>query len=138
MNGIEIGIKSYKTEYLRLPNIASSDATVIETRGPLLAILLAEDTAQNSRQIRFWDPPGFKAQNRAGAARTSQGEWELRDPWGNFYRIQLDVDEDGRISNPAKGARADEPDVLISDVIVYSAGADGDFATWKDNVRSWQ
>lgn len=138
VRSLDIAIRGYKIEYLQLPRVASSDAIFIESRGTLLAVLLAESTAENSRQIRFWDPPRYEAWSRAGATKTRQGEWELRDPWGRFYRVQLDVDQDGVIPNPAKGARKNEPDVLHSDVIIYSAGQDGDYTTWKDNVLSWQ
>lgn len=138
MKGLEIAIKSYKTEYLGLPQVTSSDSTVVESRGLLLAILLAENTGQNARQIRFWDTPPTKSKKPGGATKSPEGEWELRDEYCNFYRIQLDVDGDGRIPNPAKGSLGDEPDTLTSDVIIYSAGKDGDYATWKDNVLSWR
>lgn len=138
MKGLEIAIKSYRTEYQKLPGVRTTDEFPVQSRGCLVAILLAEDTAKNPRQIRFFDPPPFKPNNRSGIAKNAQGEWELRDHWGHFYRIHLDSDSDGLIPNPAKGSRDYEPDVLTSDVIIYSAGKDGDYATWKDNVLSWQ
>lgn len=138
IKGLEIAIKSYKTEYQRLPRIGTTDVFPIQSRGRLVAVLLGEDTAENPREIRFFDPPPFKPHNRSGAARNSEGEWELRDHWGHFYRIHLDFDGDGRILNPAKGALRKQPDVLTADVIIYSAGKDGDYATWEDNILSWR
>lgn len=139
MKDLEIGIRGYKTEYLRLPILATDDRTVVESRGPLLAILVAERAERNPRKIVFWQPPPFAQKHfQPTATKNTSGEWELRDSRGNFYRIHLDVDQDGKIPNPAKGTGDGEPDVLASDVILYSAGRDGDFATWRDNLRSWK
>lgn len=138
MKGLEIGIKCYRTEYLRLPAVALDDKTPVETRGQILSILLAEDEKLNPRKVVFWEPMPNPWRNRSGANKTPSGGWELRDTWGNFYRILLDMDYDGVIPNPAKGTKSDEPDALSTDVILYSAGPDGDFTTWHDNFRSWQ
>src|SRR3954452_16139219 len=60
MKGLEIAIKGYRTEYLRLPSTDAmtddNDAydTADETGKTLLEILLATNTARNPRQIRYW------------------------------------------------------------------------------------
>jgi hypothetical protein len=141
--GLEIGIKSYKTEYLHLPAssepLPTEDNSAFDTTEPegraLLDVLLANSTSQNLRQIHFWEPSS-KRSNGAGFS-ASDG---LKDPWGQRgYKILLDYSGDGKIANPANAGRVKgEPDKITSDVIIYSAGPDGDFATWKDNVCSWR
>lgn len=137
MKSLEISITAYKTEYLRLPDVATSDRIPVETRGRLFGILLAEIHERNPRRIVFYDLPHHTKKNR-GAFKNTAGEWELRDRWGNFYHVLLDMDHDGTIPNPAKGTRRGKPDVLKSDVIIYSSGRDGDFSTWQDNITSWE
>jgi len=57
------------------------------------------------------------------------------DPWGNMYRIALDVDNDdslydGKVNVPGNNT-------LRQSVAVWSAGKDGADGT-DDDVRSWQ
>lgn len=137
MAGLTIATGGYQTEYLRLPIIPNSDSTFIESRGSLIAALLAEADTNNPRKIKFFDPPLSK-NGRGGAAKNAANEWELRDPWGNFYRILLDVDGDGKIPNPARATSEDESETISNNILIYSAGPDGDFSTWKDNIRSWE
>src|SRR4051794_18458569 len=140
MKGLEIAIKGYKTEYLHLPFFAAvqplDDNQACDTTAPdgmaLIDVLLAKQMDSNPRQIRFWEAPPSKG--GAGYA-PEQG---LRDPWGKLgYKVVLDYNGDGKIANPAAGQKG-EADTVTADVILYSAGPDGDFSTWNDNVRSWQ
>lgn len=143
MKGLQIAIKGYKTEYLRLPTLdgtnPTTDSAPYSTTDPegkaLIEILLAQNVSKNPRQILFWDPPPTKSN---GAGYTPEAGF--KDPWGQRgYRIILDYSGDGKVSNPEwSQGKDDVPAQIESDVILYSAGADGDFDTWKDNVRSWQ
>jgi prepilin-type N-terminal cleavage/methylation domain-containing protein len=147
MKGLEIAVKGYKTEYLRLPTDAQSMPTEDnaafdtsdETGKGLLNVLLATNTERNPRQIRFWEAPPAKSE---GAGYTAENG--LRDPWGkNGYYMVLDYDGNGRIINPYGGEG--EADEISSDVIVYCAGAntvpeEGGSGGGKkvDDVKSWQ
>jgi hypothetical protein len=147
MKGLEIAIKSYKTEYMRLPFIGetppSQDNQAYDTSDAngrkLLDILLARDTKHNPRQIRFWEPPTAK---RSGAGYSSEGG--LKDSWGKQgYKVILDYNGDGKITNPY-GKNDKEADELDADVIIYSAGANGIFeqgvsknGKGTDDVKSW-
>lgn len=154
MKGLEIGIKGYQTDYLRLPCPESTPPTADNTGGyntiesdgmDLLNILIVPDAgnppAQNPRQIRFYDPPPAKS---GGGGYSSDGG--LRDPWGKQgYVVIMDYDGDGKITNPYAGAISGEADELSTSVIIYSAGAntqfeDGGSAGGRkiDDVRSWQ
>jgi hypothetical protein len=135
IKGLEIAIKGYKTEYGKLPatgqGAAIFDSEPFETTAPaglvLFNILSGNDVAANFKKIRFWEAP----------PRHFHPDTGLLDSWDKHgYKIALDHDNDGKIRNPAKGKDGDA-DELNSDVIIYSAGPDGDFATWNDNVCSW-
>jgi hypothetical protein len=94
----------------------------------LLDVLLAVDVKRNPRGIRFWEPPPSKG----SAGYSASGG--LVDPWGrNGYRILLDDNNDGHIDDPEKVRGA-----ISGSVLMYSAGPDGDFLTWGDNVCSWK
>lgn len=146
MKGLEIAIKGYKTEYLRLPTSQSTaitedneayDTTDESGRG-LINVLLATEPTRNPRLIKFWEPPAMKA---SGAGYSP--EEGLRDPWGKLgFKIVLDYSSDGKIANPYIGNG--EPEQIASDVILYCGGANMQFdesseGTKKnDDVKSWQ
>ena len=137
MKGLEIAIKGYQTEYNRLPLKGSpspvagdqnSDTTDPDGRA-LLDTLLGKDTVTNPRSIYFIDLAPARASGAGYSASSG-----LRDPWGkNGYRILLDANGDGNIADP-EGLVGD----LKATIRIYSAGPDGDFATWADNVCSWK
>lgn len=147
MKGLEGAVKSYHTEYLRMPSAESAlpteDGQGIDTSDEggraLLAVLLAEDSDHNPRGKCYWEAVHPKS---SGAGYTSDGG--LRDPWGEKgYLILMDYSGDGRIANPY-GTDGEAPD-LHTDVIVYCAGVNKNFeeggsASSKkaDDVKSWQ
>jgi hypothetical protein len=136
MKSVEIAIKGYKTEYLRLPfpgatqplaDNAPYSTTTLDGRDLLEALSIR--TIKNPRGIRFWDAPPAKHSSGAGYL----AGLGLKDPWGTEYQIILDYNNDGRISDPESSGG-----VITADVLIYSAGPDKDISTWKDNVRSWK
>jgi hypothetical protein len=128
------------TEYLRLPFVTPSEPksdnsppyeTAVGEGRALLDILLDTPPGStiNPRHIHFWEPPNSKT---GGAGFTTASG--LVDPWGSQpYRIILDYSKDGVIDDP-EGILGP----IKADVLLYSAGPDGDFATWNDNVCSWK
>jgi hypothetical protein len=101
-----------------LPTIAKK----LNTRGiPLLAV----------------GPPKISAPGVLGGGletNPATGEARLLDPWGNPYKIRIDTNGDGKLADPELGASVT---VHHQSVIIWSAGPDGDFTTWPDNVKSW-
>ncbi len=53
---------------------------------------------------------------------------------GNHYRVALDLDGDGQITNVDPRIESKQ---LPEAILIWSAGPDGDFDTWKDNLKTW-
>jgi len=134
-------ISAYRTEYLEYPLLDPANDLTVESGHALMDVLFGSDaqkapSGRNPRGIAFYTD---KKAGRMGDGRFRKGvtvdataAGELWDPWGNHYRVRLDTNGDGKIENPeATGKR------IIESILVWSAGPDGDFETWKDNVKSW-
>ncbi len=150
IKGLEIAIKGYQTEYLRLPSLEGATPTEDNADGydtsaedgkALLSILLAQDITKNPRQVQFYEPPTAKT---GGAGYTPENG--LRDSFGqNGYKVIMDYSGDGQIVNPYAGTTYGEPENIHSAVIIYSAGSNKLFETGgpvggsrADDVKSWQ
>lgn len=125
MKDLQLGIKNYAVEYDRMPSALSE----CDSSGALLKVLLGENVeGLNIRQIVFLEP-AMAWQGRSGLLE-SDGGYTLVDVWGHPYKIAMA--KSGGIRSPeTPGAMIDKT------VIVWSAGPDGDFSTWSDNVKSW-
>ena len=134
-------ISAYFTEYREFPLRSPDIDITVDTGERLMDILLGsevekEQTGRNPRGIVFYSDKAAKpmeeARFRKGLTLDPQGGGELWDPWGNFYRVLFDSNFDNHVENPeAPGT------FLPESILVWSAGKDGDFATWKDNVKTW-
>ena len=140
---LQVAIKSYQTEYNRLPGEPGADATINTTDTAFVAILIGEPgtgTYTNPREIKFADFP--IAKGKKGGLDGVIGSQSLMDDWGYPYTVILDSNYDNRITNPdtsnsdpgiSSGAA---PELPIS-IAVYSNGADKQAST-KDDVTSWR
>jgi hypothetical protein len=130
MRDLGYAVQGYQIEYERLPDLAETDEQKpLKVQGLLLDILMGKNPDQNPREIAFFTPP---AKGKMVLATHAAGLVELQDEFGNVFHMHIDWNEDGSIPDPERrGAMISEP------VIVYSAGPDGDYGTWKDNVKSW-
>ena len=63
-----------------------------------------------------------------------QGGAAFVDAWGTPFKFRLDQTGSGEMPSPNPEA----DDVLRAQVLVWSAGPDGDFDTWADNVEGWK
>jgi hypothetical protein len=126
--------QKFKETKASLPVTTSDEATPIETKGPVLATLMAPVTPDDPASPSFLD----RLNTPEPIVQNAQGEWELRDAWGSFFKIQVDLNGDGKIPDPASSKKSDMATAMPGGFIIYSAGPDGNFATWKDNVCSWK
>lgn len=134
LKGAQLATMGYKVEYSKFPRQAdlTSDLDVLETDGSLIPILIGASKSENPREIQFFDVTP-SVDGKTGGTTDAHGNLELRDQWGSYYRLQVDVDGDGQIPDP------EHPGGFVTGtVIVYSSGPDGNPATWGDNLVSWK
>jgi len=134
-------IDAYATEYQEYPLLDPVNDVTFDSGHGLMDILLGSDTqkepsGRNPRGIAFYTDraarPMGEGRFRRGVTLDENGDGELWDPWGKHYRVRLDTNGDGKIENPAAPGTH-----LPESILVWSAGPDGDFETWKDNVKTW-
>ncbi|MEX2578455.1 MAG: DUF4190 domain-containing protein [Verrucomicrobiales bacterium] len=139
---LKTAISAYQTEYSKIPAGAASGAPVdLQTDHELMDILFGADNQSgegglNPRGIAFYTgkqaKPMGNGRYRKGIMLQADGTGELWDPWGNHYRVRLGDPASGRTENP------EIPGSMVPEsILVWSAGHDGDFDTWEDNVRTW-
>lgn len=134
-------ISAYFTEHRKFPAFDSTYDTDLDTDFHLMDILVGADYTIKKRHIgprRIASYAGKEAKlgedgrYRSGVSKTPEGRSELWDPWGNHYRVRLDTNHDNLMADPSGG---DAP--IPESILIWSAGPDGDFATWRDNQKTW-
>jgi hypothetical protein len=135
-NAISAFFVEYREYPLRSPDL---DITA-DTRRELMDILLGAENEQgkskNPRGIAFYTDKAAKPMENGrfqkGIRLEADGGGELWDSWGNHYRVRMDTNFDNQTESP------EAPGTLLPEsILVWSAGKDGKFETWKDNVKSW-
>ncbi|MGK0188422.1 MAG: type II secretory pathway pseudopilin PulG [Verrucomicrobiales bacterium] len=130
-------IKQYHLQYGQYPlsnDARHSDVSLVSSK-PLMDVLLANNIEQNPRKIEFGE--WRTASDHSGGMLNETGNpnfGSLVDSWGSPYRIVFDTTEDQKITNPNPDAAVK---ILGLSILVYSAGPDGDFKTWDDNLKTW-
>lgn len=109
MSKIQLALAAYQSEYGNLPVRAGSNEVINPNKGSgdltryqsLISILSgsekyggkiingSEFKKFNFRKKSFWEPP----------PDYSNSEYDLKDPWGNYYVFQFDIDGDGKAGN---------------------------------------
>lgn len=127
---VETGLAKYRMEYGVWPDFAKgkskkhfTDSEFVETMMP------AGDgapPADNLKRVRFIE--GSKETVKDG---------QFVDPWGNPYQYLVnetpkDTMDLGGFKNGYEG-----PETIRAKALVWSAGPDGDYGTWDDNVCGW-
>jgi type II secretory pathway pseudopilin PulG len=134
-------IAAYVTEYREYPLLDPVNDLTIDSGHAVMDVLFGSDAqkspgGRNPRGIAFYTDrvakPMGEGRFRKGVTLDDTTAGELWDPWGNHYRVRLDTNGDGRIENPEVPGTH-----LPESILVWSAGPDGDFETWADNVKSW-
>ena len=141
---LKASIAAYLTEYRDYPLPDPAQDVTTDSGHGLMDILIGSNAhkapgGRNPRGIAFFTD---KAAKPIGGGRyrkgltydPASGAGELWDPWGNRYRVHFDTDHDNRVENPEVPAASA---FLPETILVWSAGPDGDFDTWADNVKSW-
>ena len=139
-------IGSYFVEYRRYPTRLKGPedaSSPILSDHALMDILLgsAAETAPDGMNPRRHF--GFNAKNarptgdgryRGGVHFEADGGGTFWDPWGNHYRVLMDLDADNRIPAPSFVSGTH---FLPQAVAIWSAGKDGEDDSSTDNVITW-
>jgi len=135
-------ISSYYTEFRQWPGKSEGPGDLdLETDERLMNVLLGATSergpsGRNPRGIVFYTDRQARPHGEGfarGLSLNSDGGGTLWDPWGRPYRVRLDADGDGRVEDPSQPGR-----FVPESVLVWSAGRDGKFETWKDNLKTWE
>ena len=131
----------YRMEYNRWPAVKTVADGYPGTSEEWVGIMNPEITtgkgkrdANNFRQLRFLEMgKGMKIDG-------GKHDGGFGDPWGHAsgrlpFLYAVDDDGDGLVRNPNGDSNQTQ---IRADVIAWSAGPDGDFSTWDDNVGSWE
>lgn len=131
----------YRLEYNRWPKVeevaegyAGTSKEWVEIMNPEITTgTSAKRDPNNFRQLRFLEMgKGMKIES-------GEHEGGFGDPWGHPkgrlpFLYALDDNGDGMVRNP----NSESNNLIRADVIAWSAGPDGDYSTWNDNVGSWE
>ncbi len=135
-------MSKYRLEYNRWPDVdevaegypGTSKAWVDIMNPEITTGTAAKRDPNNFRQLRFLEMgKGMKIES-------GTHEGGFGDPFPHKdgrmpFLYALDDDGDGHVKHP-------DPDkggeLIRADVVAWSAGPDGNFSTWSDNVGSWE
>jgi len=161
VQGLVVAVKSYQTEYNRLPNPNPSSGgppaeTPIDTDSgnEMISVLLGKNPTYNPREIPFYDPPIAKSEANglipSAGGGGAGGSYEVVDPWSTprkhqNYHMVLDYNGDHSIANPVKSESSKfnsayisaEPTDLSTDVAIYSDNDPRIPLTTRKPITSW-
>ena len=75
--------------------------------------------------------------SKGATTEISEGKYEYRDPWGKPYQYLVNETPMDTMGLGAFKKDYAGPEEIRARALVWSAGPDGDYETWKDNVASW-
>ncbi len=132
MSALITAIKGFESTYRKYPEALGTDNGECDDYTKLIETLTAQESGKkhdNVRMIQFLEPV-------AGASDSEK--YNFKDPWGEDYKIYVNVKRDrGGIEV------GEDNDKLRGDVFVYSLGFDGKdgkrtSTEGKNNVTSWE
>ena len=142
MSKLVMACDAFFKEYQALPMASTSaiDAEqVTDNRlmAPLLGLKVASDENPNLKTFFSWKAAKGTGNSAVGGLVRTETTASLVDPWGNFYRVVFNYDNDNILREPQATGRNE----VIYDrrVLAYSLGPDGIAGGEgeKDNIYSW-
>ena len=131
---VQTSLLRYRAEYNAWPDLAKGKTREHFTDSEFMDVMVpapgGKPPADNLKRIRFLE--GGK-----GAVGGEGSERAFRDPWGNPYQYLVNETPKETMGLGSFKKDYSGPDEVRTTVLVWSAGPDGDYGTWKDNVASW-
>jgi hypothetical protein len=119
-------VKAYEMDYSKYPLRESGDYVELETDEEFMGILLGANVGLNPRGSVYYE--GKSAREGVNGLIYSEKGVRLVDPWGRMYRVVIDADYNGELTEPTGNK-------LRMGVIAYSLGKDGVFG--KKSPKTW-
>ena len=122
----------YQAEYNRWPDSYSpesrdkTDAAWVQMMGPQPG---SGTVPENPKRIVFFEPGG------GALAKNGEHAGAFVDPWGNPFKFRLNREGGDTMANPDTTAENGE---VRARALAWSAGPDGLYDTWEDNVKGWE
>ncbi len=134
-------LSKYRMEYNRWPKVdevaegyPGTSKSWVDIMNPEITTGKGDRDPNNFRQLRFLEMgKGMKIES-------GTHEGGFGDPFPHKdgrvpFLYAVDDNGDGHVENPDPEKSGE---LIRADVIAWSAGPDGDFSTWSDNVGSWE
>jgi len=124
----------YQAEYNRWPPAylpegeGESDAEWVDLMAPKPDENKEIYKLNNPKRIGFFEPGG------GALAPDGDHKGAFADAWGKPFIFRVDLEGTGEMNNP----NGDVGGTLRARTLAWSAGPDGDFETWADNVAGWE
>ncbi len=137
MANLKTAVTTFYTDYRRMP-VDSHEPFVDLRTDKAFMRHLSEESPLNPRGTVFFDggTAQFSSEKqiwRNGVVSEGDRYGELVDRNGNYYRLRIRSLIDGELGLPSPETN----ETVAKHVLIWSAGKDGDFDTWKDNIKSW-
>ena len=133
---VATALLKYNAEYNRWPSTYAPD-TVDTTDATWVGMMAPKPGSGavplNPKRFVFFEPGGG-ALGVDGQVAKPEYIGAFVDPWGSPFKFRLDTDGSGQIDHP----NAEVGGAVRGRVLAWSAGPDGDFTTWADNVTGWE
>lgn len=134
---VQSGLMQYRAEYNCWPEFAKGRNQKHFTDNEFLTTMMPSPSGkppeENLKRVRFIE--GGK--DVVGPGK-SGGKDQYIDPWGNPFQYLVNETPKETMGLGNFGSGYDGPDEIRAKVLVWSAGEDGDYSTWEDNVCSWE
>ena len=121
---VATSLMRYQAEYNRWPSTYPNRYTTDDDWVGMMAPRPGVSVPANPKRIIFFEPGGGALDDRG----------YFVDGWGNPFRFRLDTTGREEVDNPDEDAGG----TIAERAIAWSAGPDGDYGTWADNVKSWE
>ena len=142
INKLLMACDAFFEEYQALPMATTSaiDAEqVTDNRlmAPLLGLKVASDENPKLKTFFSWKAAKGTGNSAVGGLVRTETTASLVDPWGNFYRVVFNYDNDFNLREPQATGRNEV--IYERRVLTYSLGPDGIAGGEgeKDNIYSW-
>lgn len=132
---VQTALQRYRAEYNVWPSFAKGRSKEHFTDDEFMATMAplpTKEATENLKKIVFIEV------SKGATTEISEGKYEYRDPWGKPYQYLVNETPKDTMELGSFKQDYDGPEEIRAKVLVWSAGPDGDYETWKDNVGSWE